>query len=186
MNDDPTDDASEKNIFQNAINGVKPLKQTSHKNYSNSSKISDESAKIRQKSAEEYHDMHTPHQHIYTPDIAPDQTINFSRSNNTQRQLQMMHTGKIQIDCNLDLHGLPLTNAHNELIDFIAHCKTNHYEYVRIIHGKSHINFGKKTTIKSCINTWLKENLSILGFMSCREKDGGTGAVYAIISLAIE
>jgi len=101
---------------------------------------------------------------------------------NTWRKLRR---GKFSVEATLDLHGERLEAAHEAVKLFIAANRENGRRCLRIVHGKGHgIDEGmgaKKPLLKRSLDGWLRRNSSVLGFSSCLQQHGGTGAVYVLI-----
>ena len=53
---------------------------------------------------------------------------------------------------------------------------------MRIIHGKGKSSEGKLPVLKGKVNAWLRQWDQVLAFCSARPNDGGTGAVYVLLS----
>jgi len=95
--------------------------------------------------------------------------------------LRKLKSGKYAIQAELDLHGLTLPMAKNELGAFLVECQHRRLLCVRIIHGKGRKTAEKTPRMKPAVNQWLQGNKKILAFCSARSNDGGTGAVYALL-----
>jgi len=95
--------------------------------------------------------------------------------------LRKLKSGKYAIQAELDLHGMTLAVAKNELAEFLVECQHHRLLCVRIIHGKGRKTVEKTPRMKPAVNQWLQGNKKILAFCSARTNDGGTGAVYALL-----
>jgi len=95
--------------------------------------------------------------------------------------LRKLKSGKYAIQAELDLHGMTLAIAKNELSGFLIECQHRRLLCVRIIHGKGRKHADKAPRMKPAVNQWLQGNKKILAFCSARSNDGGTGAVYALM-----
>lgn len=107
--------------------------------------------------------------------VTPTQALFFSRGGLQHKTLKDLRTGKININSELDLHGLNTEQARKNLADFIQFALHHHHRCVRVIHGKGDI-------LKNHVNLWLKQIDAVLAFASAIPKQGGTGAVCVLLS----
>ena len=97
-----------------------------------------------------------------------------------QRQvLEKLRQGKFPIEHELDLHGLTVEHARQELQSFIGECEAIGIRHAIIIHGKG-FRSKDKPVIKPMVNRWLREVDNVLAFHSAQPRDGGSGAVYVL------
>ena len=99
--------------------------------------------------------------------------------------LRKLKAGKYAIQGEIDLHGMTLNIAKQELSAFLGECQHRRLLCVRIIHGKGRKQVDKAPKLKPAVNQWLQSNKNILAFCSARANDGGTGAVYALLRRSI-
>jgi DNA-nicking Smr family endonuclease len=90
---------------------------------------------------------------------------------------QKLRRGKFPIEDTLDLHGLTVEKANNQLRNFLQHSQAAGRSAVRIIHGKGYGSAGRQPVLKSKVNQWLQGAGAVLAFCSARPENGGTGAV---------
>jgi len=109
------------------------------------------------------------------PDI-----LSFSRSGLQHNVLKKLRQGKNPIEHVLDLHGLTVSEARNELLTFFAECESAGLRHIIIIHGKGYRS-KNKPVIKPMVNRWLRSMDKVLAFHSAQPKDGGNGAVYVLL-----
>jgi len=95
--------------------------------------------------------------------------------------LRKLKSGKYAIQAELDLHGMTLSMAKNELGAFLVECQHRRLLCVRIIHGKGRKTAEQTPRMKPAVNQWLQSNKKVLAFCSARSNDGGTGAVYVLL-----
>ncbi len=98
-----------------------------------------------------------------------------------KQTLRKLRRGQFKIEAELDLHGLTVVMAKDELGTFLIRCKTQSKRCVRIIHGKGLGSKNKQPVIKNKINNWLRKRDDVLAFCSARQIDGGTGAIYLLL-----
>jgi len=105
----------------------------------------------------------------------------FARPGLQHKLLRQLRQGQIRQSAALDLHGLTVNEAREELSHFLDHCVNNHYRCVRIIHGKGHLRSLDPPILKNQVNNWLQQYPSVLAFCSAQKRDGGTGALYILL-----
>lgn len=115
------------------------------------------------------------------PNVQIDDELYFKRSGVQQEIMRKLRRGKFAIESELDLHGMTVNVAKNELDKFLSHCQSTNRRCIRIIHGKGHGSVDKIPVLKNKLNKWLQKYDSILAFCSAPSHDGGTGAIYVLI-----
>jgi len=100
--------------------------------------------------------------------------------------LRKLRRGQFSISDELDLHGMTVAIARNEVLGFIDHCRSKRIRCVRIIHGKGHGSPDKQPVLKVKLNSWLQQMDAVLAFCPARPIDGGTGAVYVLLKKSSE
>lgn len=113
--------------------------------------------------------------------VAAEETLFFARPGLQQRQLQRLRRGQLSCGAELDMHGMTIAVARQELVDFIAHCRDRNLRCVRIIHGKGYGSGNQAPVLKNKLNNWLRQLPEVLAFSSTQLRDGGTGAVYVLL-----
>ena len=165
-------------LFQEAIRGVKPLKNDRIDLYSNPENIRPFMDK------QQYDDIHN---HTPISDQSEAQTVGgeefifFARSGLQQKTQKQLRQGKITIDDHLDLHGLSIDEARETLLEFIDFAQKQQIRCIRLVHGKGYRSDTDKPVLKNKVNTWLRQHPDILAFSSAQPGDGGTGAVYILL-----
>lgn len=96
--------------------------------------------------------------------------------------LRKLRRGQFRVARELDLHGLNADGAHTVLSQFLSQAKRDGIACVRIIHGKGKRSRHKGPVLKNKVNHWLRRRDDVLAFCSARPTDGGTGAVYVLLS----
>ena len=79
------------------------------------------------------------------------------------------------------LFGSTVAEAKQRLADFIEYSVISGNLCVRIVHGKGLGSGHRGPVLKNAINRWLRNWDSVLAFVSTRQVDGGTGAVYVLL-----
>jgi DNA-nicking Smr family endonuclease len=113
--------------------------------------------------------------------IGSEETLNFRRSGIQERLFSRLRNGHLQIEAELDLHGMTIPVAHEALAKFLHDCLHYKVRCARIIHGKGWGSKHHKPILKSKLNGWLRETEAVLAFCSAPIEDGGAGAVYVLL-----
>ena len=115
-------------------------------------------------------------QEIETGDV-----LDFFRPGVQQRLMHDLRRGYLEIGAELDLHGLTVPYAREELNRFLAACHGHGVRVARIIHGKGYRSQGRQPILKQKLNLWLRQREDVLAFTSAPRHDGGTGAAYVLL-----
>lgn len=107
--------------------------------------------------------------------------LEFKRDGIQHRTFSDLKRGVIEPEITLDLHGLRVVEARKALAGFLAQCTSRGRRCVRIIHGKGR-GSSEQPVLKQKINQWLPQREEVLAFTSAPRWDGGTGAVYVLLS----
>ncbi|MEA3275215.1 MAG: Smr/MutS family protein [Pseudomonadota bacterium] len=105
----------------------------------------------------------------------------FTRPGVQKRLLADLQRGYIEVDLELDLHGLTAAHAERTLDDFLRDCARLRVRCARIIHGKGYGSEDRQPVLKRKINYWLRLYEEVLAFCSATRRDGGTGATYVLL-----
>jgi DNA-nicking Smr family endonuclease len=106
----------------------------------------------------------------------------FMRPGVQKRRLQELRRGHMPPEEMLDLHGLRVAEARALLQQFLAHARQHRLRVVQIIHGKGYGSQSRQPILKQKVNQWLRQRDQVLAFCSAPRFDGGTGAVYVLLS----
>ena len=105
----------------------------------------------------------------------------FFRPGIQKQTLRKLRRRQLNIEEELDLHGLTVEMARTALSDFLEECHMHSLRCVRIIHGKGIGSENKKPIIKNKVNNWLRQRDDVMAFCSALQNDGGTGAIYCLL-----
>ena len=98
--------------------------------------------------------------------------------------LKRLRRGHFSVQAECDLHGMSQREAREAVAAFIEASARGRLGCVRIIHGRGNNSEGKTPVLKSGLQAWLSgRRLSryVLAYCSALPRDGGTGAVYALL-----
>lgn len=101
-----------------------------------------------------------------------------------KRALRRLDGDLFVAEAQLDLHGLTAVQAAAALQAFIADCLAAGCERVRIIHGKGQRPGQGLPVLKPLVIESLKGHPAVLALRSAGPRDGGTGALRALLRRA--
>lgn len=109
------------------------------------------------------------------------EALRFHRPSVGRRTMRKLARGAYSVQAELDLHGMTVAEAKPRLADFIEYSAMQGKLCVRIVHGKGLGSGQRGPVLKSAVNRWLRQWDSVLAFVSTRQVDGGTGAIYVLL-----
>jgi len=98
-----------------------------------------------------------------------------------RRTMRKLARGGYSVQAEIDLHGMTLAEARPRLADFIEYNAAQGKLCVRIVHGKGLGSGERGPVLKNAVNRWLRKWECVLAFVSTRQVDGGTGALYVLL-----
>lgn len=171
-----TDD--EAHLFRKAVSGAKPLR-TEDRAAEPSPKPkpkarfarADESAALQESLGADIDDIER-----HSGD-----SLRFHRPFVGRRTMRKLARGNFSVQAEIDLHGMTTAEAQPRLADFIENCAREGKLCVRVVHGKGLGSGNRGPVLKQKVNRWLRQWDAVLAFVSTRQVDGGTGAVYVLL-----
>ena len=109
------------------------------------------------------------------------ENMRYHRAHVGRRTMRKLARGKFAVQAEIDLHGMTVAEARPRLADFIDYSVKQRHLCVRVVHGKGLGSGQRGPVLKSAVNRWLRKWDSVLAFVSTRQADGGTGAVYVLL-----
>ncbi len=93
-----------------------------------------------------------------------------------------LHKGHYAIQDCLDLHGVILEDAEDEVDRFLKESIKNRHKCIKIIHGRG-LRSAKGPVLKEAVIRLLSKRYRkhIVAFVSARQCDGGLGALYVLL-----
>ncbi len=91
---------------------------------------------------------------------------------------------KLDIQAQIDLHGLRLDEARSAIIEFVEDAVQDGLRCMRVIHGKGFGSANQKPALKGRVYTWLAQLREVLAFCEARPHEGGAGAVIVLLRSA--
>ena len=169
---------NEPTSFQNAIKGVKPLKNDRIDLYAHP----ENRQAYRDKN--DYSENEPPYalsDTMEAKDVSGEEFIFFSRPGVQLKTQKHLRQGKVDVEDHLDLHGLTIDEARQTLLEFINFAQKQQIRCIRLVHGKGYRARNNKPVLKNMVNSWLRQHPDVLAFSSTQPRDGGTGAVYILL-----
>lgn len=108
-------------------------------------------------------------------------SLRFQHPSVGRKTMRRLARGGYSVQAETDLHGLTAAAAKIVLQDFIADCRRRGVTCVRIVHGKGRRSGQQGPVLKRKVDAWLRRWEGVLAFVSARQVDGGTGAIYALL-----
>jgi len=114
-------------------------------------------------------------------ETASGDSLRFHRATVGRRTMRKLARGSFSVQNEIDLHGMTIPQAKETLHDFIVASTRRGHTCVRIVHGKGLGSGERGPVLKRKVNSWLRQWAQVLAFVSARQVDGGTGAVYVLL-----
>ena len=76
---------------------------------------------------------------------------------------------------------MTLAEAKPRLEKFVYRCARGNKLCIRIVHGKGLGSGERGPVLKKGVDGWLRKWDAVLAFVSARQVDGGTGAIYVLL-----
>ena len=171
-----TDD--DENLFQRLMSDAKPLKAEE--------RIPAPGRKPKPKARFARADEHAVLEESLDVDIddleaSSGEALRFQRATVGRTTMRMLTRGSYAIQAEIDLHGMTVAEAKPRLEKFVYRCARNDKLCIRIVHGKGLGSGERGPVLKKGVDRWLRKWDAVLAFVSARQVDGGTGAVYVLL-----
>ena len=119
---------------------------------------------------------------VLDPTLASGEELVFHRTGIQASVLRKLRRGDYRVQGEIDLHGLNVSEAKQALREFLAQALMRRWRCVRIIHGKGLRSGHRGPVLKAMVGGMLRKVGPVLAYVSARQVDGGTGAVYVLLS----
>jgi DNA-nicking Smr family endonuclease len=119
---------------------------------------------------------------LIDPALASGEELVFHRAGIQPGVLRRLRRGDYRVQGEIDLHGLTVAEAKQALREFLAQALIRQWHCVRIIHGKGLRSGHRGPVLKAMVGAMLRKVGPVLAYVSARQVDGGTGAVYVLLS----
>jgi DNA-nicking Smr family endonuclease len=122
------------------------------------------------------------HTDVVDPEIASGEELVFSREGVQNGVLRKLRRGHYRVQAEIDSHGLTVPEAKEALRSFLANALGRHIRCVRIVHGKGLRSGHRGPVLKGAVSSVLRRVGPVLAYVSARQVDGGTGALYVLLA----
>jgi len=116
------------------------------------------------------------------PELAAGDELVYHRAGVQMSVLKKLRRGQYRVQAEIDLHGLTVVEAKQVLRDFLADALDRRLRCVRIIHGKGLRSGHRGPVLKGVVSSVLRRVGAVVAYVSARQVDGGTGAVYVLLA----
>lgn len=119
--------------------------------------------------------------HGYVEKVYPNDMLEYKKAEVRNSTFRRLSRGN-GIEANLDLHNYTVSQAREQVYQFVEECIDHDIRVAIIVHGKGNhtTDLDKKAIIKSYTNKWLRDLESVIAFHSAQRRHGGLGAVYVL------
>ncbi len=114
-------------------------------------------------------------------EISANDELSYQGNGIQNRVMKDLRRGKIPVEDVLDLHGKTVEQAHEVCMNFLHQSQQSAFYCVLIIHGRGYRSEGGIPILKQQVDYWLQQHDAVLAYCSAIPRDGGTGAVYALL-----
>ena len=174
----PTDDDQDLGLFREAVRDVKPLnsppsaprppKPRPAARFTRADRLAVLEESLRGDRAD--------------PALTGGDELVFHRAGVRQSVLRKLRRGDYRVQGEIDLHGLTIAEARQALREFLSHALVCHWRCVRIVHGKGLRSGSRGPKLKGLVASVLRRLDPVVAYVSARPVDGGSGAVYVLLS----
>ncbi|MFV0594353.1 DNA endonuclease SmrA [Shewanella sp.] len=116
------------------------------------------------------------------PIIAPDDIASFKREGVQNAVFKRLRLGQYSIKMKLDVHTYRLSQARDALLNYLLAAQAYGERCVMLIHGKGHNSKPVAGLLKSAVCHWLSQLDMVLAYHSAKTEQGGTGALYVMLT----
>jgi DNA-nicking Smr family endonuclease len=114
--------------------------------------------------------------------IETGEELSFRRPGIQLAVVRKLRHGHYAVEAELDLHGLTVPQARLALDAFLKGALAGGRRCVRLVHGKGRRSGQRGPVLKNKVNVWLRRRAEVLAFASAPPVDGGTGAIYILLT----
>ena len=116
------------------------------------------------------------------PELAGGDELVYHRAGVQKSVLRKLRRGQYRVQAEIDLHGMTVPEAKQALREFLANALDRQFRCVRIIHGKGLRSGHRGPVLKGVVSSVLRRVGPVVAYVSARQVDGGTGAVYVLLA----
>lgn len=178
----PGDSGDDARLFREAVRDVKPLGRSAESAYQSSRRPRRRPAAQFTRADRLAVLVESLHEDVNDPALAGGEELVFHRAGVQATVLRKLRRGDYRVQGEIDLHGLTMAEAKQALREFLAHALMRRWRCVRIVHGKGLRSGHRGPVLKGMVGAMLRKVGPVLAYVSARPVDGGTGAIYVLLS----
>ena len=168
---------ADEHLFQQAMEGVKPLKSPARTD----SKVPRPSANIGRRQTTISNPSRDSDLQIKDQfGLEAEDGASYRKNGVQKRIMQKLKRGQFRLGDQLDLHHMNTRTGAAALLEFIAHSQAESMECIRIIHGKG-LRSEQGPRLKLMTRQLLQEHPQVLAFTACKPANGGDGATDVLL-----
>lgn len=175
--DDEADDGTE--LFRNAVRGARPL-AGAHRASTPTGPASPAGRArppLRPRSRRTLLDERA----AASVDVPAD-SMTFRRPGVPEATLRRLRRGQIQVQAEIDLHGLSAAQGEHALREFLEHALGARLRCVRVVHGKGLRSGERGPVLRDMALAMLRRTGQVQAFVAASPFEGGQGAVRVLLA----
>ena len=174
-----TDDTDNPDLFQDAVKGVRKLKQTrvNHVPPKPTPVPRPREREDHKALADAFSDHFIPAHELESGD-----EVAYLRQGHSPDILRKLKRGHWDVQAQLDLHGMLAEEARLYVAEFLIQSKNRGARCLRIIHGKGFGSRNGEPVLKNRLRSWLMQQPEVIAYCQAKEEDGGGGALVVLLS----
>jgi DNA-nicking Smr family endonuclease len=118
---------------------------------------------------------------VLTNPVSQKEILFYSQADLSYQDKNHLKKSEYPLDDKLDLHGLTLDQAKEQLALFLTHAKQHNHRSVLVVHGKGLTDKSQHPLLKNAVNKWLQDCSDIQAFCSAPPRLGGAGALIVLL-----
>ncbi len=176
--EDRDDDDADARLFRQAVRGVRPLR---------ADRVPPQPPAVRPRARFTRADRaavlrESLEAHAVDPEQLTGEALAFRRPQIAPGVLRRLRRGDYHVQREIDLHGMTVLEAKAALREFLIGALEHQVRCVRIVHGKGLRSGHRGPVLKAAVSSLLRRTGAVLAYVSARPVDGGTGALYVLLS----
>jgi DNA-nicking Smr family endonuclease len=169
----------EANVFRDAIGDVAPLRRR------------DRIEHAREPHAPQPRQRHRDNEQVLAEAMSDqfevdallhaDESLSWSAPGIGADILRKLRSGAWKLQAELDLHGLRVDEAREQIGQFLRDAGRRGLRCVRVIHGKGLGSRGREPVLRDKVRRWLAQRNEVIAFCQARPAEGGAGALLVLL-----
>jgi DNA-nicking Smr family endonuclease len=113
--------------------------------------------------------------------LETDEALSYRRNGIGPDVLKKLRRGHWVTQDQLDLHGMRVEQAREELALFLKDSVKRGLRCVRVVHGKGLGSKDRQPVLKGKVRGWLVQKEEVIAFVAARPAEGGAGALMVLL-----